>query len=80
MVKYTYDPSPFDLNYTLVDLLRQIWNFNTHTDKHNCIDCIVREQWCIEQAKKEWEESFIDFESAIDRIRKVIVHLLILTE
>ena len=51
-----------------------------HTDKHNCIDCIVREQWCIEQAKKEWEENFIDFESAIDRIRKVIVHLLILTE
>ena len=53
MVKYTYDPSTFDVDYALVDLLRQIWNFNTHTDKHDCIGCIAREQWCIEQAKKE---------------------------
>ena len=53
MGKYTYDPATFDLDYALVDLLRQIWNFNTHTDKHDCIGCIAREQWCIEQAKKE---------------------------
>ena len=70
MVKLTYDPTPFDLEYCLIDLLRQIWNFNTHSDKHDCIDCIVRQQWCIDFARRKWEANFIDFEVAIERIRR----------
>ena len=52
MVKLTYDPTLYDLEYCLVDILRQIWNFNTHSDKLNYIDRIVREQWCINFARK----------------------------
>ena len=70
MIKLTYDPTPFDLEYFLVDLLRKIWNFNTHSDKHDCIDCIVLEQWCIDFARKKWEASLIDFDVAIERIRR----------
>ena len=63
-------PYPYDLEYCLVDILRQIWNFNTQSDKLNYIDCIVREKWCIDFAGKKWEENFIDFEVAIERIRR----------
>ena len=52
MVKYSYDPTTFDLDYALVDLFRQIWNFNTHADKHDCINCIAREQWRMSKQRK----------------------------
>ena len=73
---YGYTPTPFDLKASLVQLLKQIWNFNTYDDKHECIDCLSFEEWCIDFAKtkrkadfdfairkiKETDRSFIDFD------------------
>ena len=56
-----YNPIPYDLKETLVQLLKQIWNFNTHSDKQECADCLAFEEWCIDFAKTKWELHFIDF-------------------
>lgn len=45
MVRLRYDPTPFDLKSSLVQLLKQIWNYNTHSDKHESVDCLVFEEW-----------------------------------
>ena len=74
MVKMRYTPTPFDLKASLVQLLKQIWNFNTHVDKYKCVDCLSFEEWCIDFAKMKWKADFV-----IRKI-KLIGHLLILIE
>lgn len=69
MVRLRYEPTPFDLKSSLVQLLKQVWNYNTHSDKHTCIDCLVFEEWCIDFARTKWQPDFIDFDSAIQKIR-----------
>ena len=70
MVKLTYTPTLLDLETSLVQLLKQIWNFNTHTDKHECVDCLVFENWCISYARTKWEPDFVNFEIAIRKIKE----------
>ena len=65
MVKLTYTSTSFDLKYSLVERLWQIWNFNTHTDKHKYPDCLTFEYWAIGFVKTKWEPDFVDFELAI---------------
>ena len=59
MVKYTYTPSPFDFDQQTIALLKQIWNFNTHSDKAKCVDCLAREEWCIERVRQKWKPDFV---------------------
>ena len=61
MVKMRYNPIPYDFKATLIQLLKQIWNFNIHSDKYECPDCLAFEEWCIDFAKTKWEPNFIDF-------------------
>ena len=61
MVKMRYNPIPYDFKATLIQLLKQIWNFNIHSDKYECADCLAFEEWCIDFAKTKWEPNFIDF-------------------
>ena len=70
MVRLGYDPTPFDLKSSLVQLLKQIWNYNTHSDKHESVDCLVFEEWCVDFARTKWEPNFIDVDFAIQKIRK----------
>ena len=70
MVKMRNNPTPHDLKATLVQLLKQIWNFNTHSDKYKCADCLAFEEWCIDFAKTKWEPNFIDFYFIIRKIRE----------
>ena len=44
MVRLGYVPDEFDLTKTVDQLLRNIWNFNTHADKEQCVNCIVFEE------------------------------------
>ena len=70
MVKMRYTPTPFDLKANLVQLLKQIWNFNTHNDKHECLDCFSFEEWCIDFAKTKWKADLVDFDFAIRKIKE----------
>ena len=65
-----YTPTPFDLKASLVQLLKQIWNFNTHDDKHECLDCLSFEKWCIDFSKTKWKVDFVDFDFAIRKIKE----------
>ena len=69
MVKLRYKPTPFDLKSTLVQHVKQIWNYNSHTDKRTCVDCVIFEEWCIDFARTKWQSDFIDFDVAIQKIR-----------
>ena len=69
MVRLRYEPTPFDLKSTLVQLLKQIWNCNMHSDKHACVDCLIFEEWCIDFARAKWQSDFIDFDVAIQKKR-----------
>ena len=40
MVRLRYDPAPLDLEKELTALLKHIWNYNTHCDRNDYIDCI----------------------------------------
>ena len=44
MVRLRYVPDDCDLTKTVDQLLRNVWNFNTHVDKEQCVDCIVFEE------------------------------------
>ena len=65
-----YTPTPFDLKASLVQLLKQIWNFNTYDDKHECVDCLSFEEWCIDFAKTKWKADFVDFDFVIRKIKE----------
>ena len=70
MVKIQYTPTPFDLKAILVQLLKQIWNFNTCADKYECVDCVSFEEWCIDFAKTKWKADFVDFDFVIRKIKE----------
>ena len=65
MVRLRYFPTADDLSLEVHQLLRRIWNLNTHSDKKEHVECVIYEEWAIEFLKKIWEDDFIDFESAI---------------
>ena len=65
MVRLRYSPTDDDLSLKVHQLLRRIWNINTHSDKREHVECVIYEEWAIEFLKKIWEDDFIDFESAI---------------
>ena len=69
MVRLRYVPNEFDLTKSIDQLLRNIWNFNTHADKERCIDCLVYQEWVVEFLRKKWEPDFVDFDEAIQKIK-----------
>ena len=71
MVRLRYSPTEDDLNFEVHQLLRHIWNFNTHSNKREHIDCIIYEEWAIEFFKKNWEDDYIDFEIAIRKVQQI---------
>ena len=71
MVRLPYIPNKADLTKTIDQLLRNIWNFNTHVDKEQCVDCIVFEEWAIDFLKKKWDPDFVDFDEAIRRVKEI---------
>ena len=71
MVRLPYIPNEADLTKTIDQLLRNIWNFNTHVDKEQCVDCIVFEEWAIDFLKKKWDPDFVDFDEAIRRVKEI---------
>ena len=71
MVKLTYITTLFDLESSLVQqLLKQIWTFNTHSDKHTCVDCLMFEEWCISFARTKLEPDFVGFDLLIRKIKE----------
>ena len=70
MVKLRYDPSPYDLKNHLAEILKEIWNYNTHSDKHECLNCLIYEEWCIDFARTKWQPDYVDFNFAIEKIRQ----------
>ena len=70
MVRLRYSPTTDDLSLEVHQLLRRIWNLNTHSDKREHVDCIIYEEWAIEFLKKIYEEDFIDFESLIRKAQE----------
>ena len=71
MVQLRYSPTTDDLSLEVHQLLRRIWNLNTHSDKREHVDCIIYEEWAIEFLKKIYEEDFIDFEIAIRKVQQI---------
>lgn len=69
MVKYTYAPTPFDLDQEIVALLKQVWKFNLHSDKSKCLDCLAREEWNIERVRQKWKPTYVCFDLAIRKIK-----------
>ena len=69
MVRLRYHPTPLDLRKELAELLSHVWNYNTYSDKHIYVECIVYEEWCIEFARTKWQPDFVDFDFAIAKIR-----------
>ena len=69
MVRLRYCPILLDLKKELTELLRHVWNYNAHCDKHDYVDCIVYEEWYIEFARTKWQPDFVDFDFAISKIR-----------
>ena len=65
MVKMRYTLTPFDLKPSLVQLLKQILNFNTHADKYEFVDCLSFEESCIDFAKTKYIADFVDFDFVI---------------
>ena len=68
--KFGLYPYSFDLESSLVQLLKQIWTYDTHSDKHECVDCLMFEEWCISYARTKWEPDFVDFDLVIRKIKE----------
>ena len=47
-----------------------MWNINSHCDKRENVECIIYEEWAIEILKNIWEDDFVDFETAIRKVRE----------
>ena len=69
MVKYTYAPTPFDLDQEIVAFLKQVWKFNSHSGKSKCLDCLAREEWNIERVRQKWKPTYVCFDLAIRKIK-----------
>ena len=70
MVRLRYFPTADDLSLEVHQLLRRIWNLNTHSDKKEHVECVIYEEWAIEFLKKIWEDDFTDFESSIKKVQQ----------
>ena len=70
MVRLRYTSYEDDLSLSIFQLLRRIWNINTHSDKREHVDLIIYEEWAVEYLKKKWEDNFLDFETTIEKIQK----------
>ena len=70
MVNLTYNRTPFDLESSLVQLLKQIWTYDTHSDKYECVDCLMFEELRISYARTKWESDFVDFDLVIRKIKE----------
>ena len=51
----------------LPNLLINIWDY---ADKPNCPICKQYQKWCITAANEQWEKEFIDFDFAINTLKK----------
>ena len=70
MVRLRYVPNEFDLTLRVDQLLRNIWNFNTHSDKYKHLDCLIFQEWDIDFLIKKWKPEYVDFDVAIQRIKE----------
>ena len=48
MVRLRYAPTDNDLSLKVEQLLRRVWNINSHCDKRENVECIIYEEWAIE--------------------------------
>ena len=67
VVRMRYEPTEYDLKINLAEILKIIWNINTHSD--NDVECMLFEEWLINFAKMKWEDDFVDFDLAIQKIK-----------
>ena len=49
VVRMRYEPTEYDLKINLAEILKIIWNINTHSD--NDVECMLFEEWLINFAK-----------------------------
>ena len=70
MVRLRYSPADNDLSLKVERLLRRVWNINSHCDKRENVECIIYEEWAIDVLKNIWEDDFVDFETAIRKVRE----------
>ena len=70
MVRLRYSPADNNLSLKVERLLRRVWNINSHCDKRENVECIIYEEWVIEVLKNIWEDDFVDFETAIRKVRE----------
>ena len=59
MVRYRYTPTTFDLGKDIDELLRNIWNFNTYSNKEEFVECVVYEEWVVEHLKKNESQNIL---------------------
>ena len=70
MVRLRYVPDELDLTLEIHQLLRNTWNFDTHSDKQKCVDCLIFEEWAIDFLKRKWKPQYVDFDVAIQKIKE----------
>ena len=70
MVRLRYVPNELDLTLEVHQLLRNIWNFNNHSDKQKCVDCLIFEEWVIDFLERKWKPQYVDFDVAIRKIKE----------
>ena len=70
MVRLRYVPNELALTLEVHQLLRNIWNFNTHWDKQKCVGCSIFEEWAIDFLKRKWKPQYVDFDVAIQKIKE----------
>ena len=70
MVRLRYVPHKLDLTLEVHQLLRNIWNFNTHSDQVKCVDSLIFEEWAIDFLKRKWKPQYVDFDVAIQKIKE----------
>ena len=70
MVRLRYVPDELDLTLEVHQLLRNIWNFNTHLDKQRCVEYLIFEEWAIDFLKRKWKPQYVDFEVAIRKTKE----------
>ena len=69
MVRLRYVPNELALTLEVHQLLRNIWNFNTHLDKQRCVEYLIFEEWAIDFLKRKWQPQYVDFDLAIRKIK-----------
>ena len=70
MVRLRYVPNELHLTLEVRQLLRNIWNFNTHSDQVKCVDSLIFEEWAIDFLKRKWKPQYVDFNVAIRKIKE----------